>query len=173
MFSAAQCRLLTLAGLLFGISAGEAVAQERWNIQPRRSVGHFGGSIEFGSVTAVTLGPLGIYVGDGMNARVVVLDSLLQPITSLGRRGSGPGEFRSIKELTVRADTIYVYDLTLRRLTAVTAAGESVWTQKPIPRMADESADPHPGTVLADGAILVRGRAQSPSPAHGLHRFPH
>jgi hypothetical protein len=106
-----------------------------------------------------------------MNGRIVILDPHLTHIRSVGRKGSGPAEFRSVAGLTVRGDTIYVFDPALLRMTAITATGRSVWTQTAIPLMADERAPPHASAVLADGALLVLGRAPSGSPAHGLHRF--
>lgn len=170
MISAAQrlCLLLIAIALATPFPLG---AQERWDLREHRSAGRFGEGIEFGNVSVVTLGPLGLYIGDGMNARVMVLDSLLQPVLSLGRKGSGPGEFRGLAELTVRGDTIYAYDANLRRLTAMTTDGKVEWTESRVPRMPGETADPHPGAVLSNGMLLVRGRARPPSPAHGLHRY--
>lgn len=167
----AQRHYLILVAILHMAPPTNVSAQERWDLGERQTAGHFGGDVEFGAVSAVTLGPLGIYAGDGMNSRVVVLDSLLRPVLRLGREGSGPAEFRSVSELTVRGDTIYAYDGRLRRLTAMSTAGDVAWTESRIPRILDEGADPHPAAVLADGALLVRGRASPPSLAHGLHRF--
>jgi hypothetical protein len=160
------------AGLLaLMLTAGPAVGQETWSLRADGSVGAFGGPLEFGSISAVAVGPRGVYVGDDMNGRIVILNRNLTHVRSVGRKGSGPAEFRSIAGLTVRGDTIYVFDPALLRMTAITDAGRSVWTQTNIPHMADEGAPPHASAVLADGALLVLGRAPPGSPAHGLHRF--
>jgi hypothetical protein len=42
------------------LAAGPAVGQETWSLRAERSVGAFGGSVEFGSISAVAVGPLGM-----------------------------------------------------------------------------------------------------------------
>jgi hypothetical protein len=54
-------------------TAGPGVGQESWSLRADRSVGAFGGPVEFGSSSGVVVGPRGVYVGDDMNGRIVIL----------------------------------------------------------------------------------------------------
>jgi hypothetical protein len=133
---------VVLAAFILSLATETVTGQDHWAMRHHAAAGEFGSAVEFGSITAVTLGPRGVYVGDGMNSRVVILDPGLQPLRAVGRRGSGPGEFRSLEELTVRGDTVYIYDPALLRLTAVTETGETVWTQPALTPMSVRSGRP-------------------------------
>lgn len=59
-----------------------------------------------------------IYVPDMYQTRITVLDPSAKMMRTFGRRGSGPGEFRSIRGVQVIAgDSLLAYDPTLGRLT--------------------------------------------------------
>lgn len=89
-----------------------------------------GDDIELSWVTDVDLDSEGrIYVGDGMADGIVVLDSDLTYSHNIGRRGDGPGEFRSISSVqVVAADSVLVWDSRLRRATVFDPAGHDVRT---------------------------------------------
>ena len=72
----------------------------------------------FTQVTGIDVDSRGrIYAGDWFTARVVVLDSTGALIRTLGRRGLGPGEFRSIRGVQVLpGDSLLVYDPGAARL---------------------------------------------------------
>ena len=59
-----------------------------------------------------------VYVNDWSQPHVVVLDSLLMPLTTVGRRGQGPGEFDGKSNLQVLpGDSLLVFDAALGRMT--------------------------------------------------------
>ncbi|HEV3052559.1 MAG TPA: 6-bladed beta-propeller [Longimicrobium sp.] len=72
----------------------------------------------FSDITSIATDSRGrIYVGDWMAARVVVLDSGAALVRTLGRKGLGPGEFRSVRGLQVlNGDSLLVYDPNAGRL---------------------------------------------------------
>lgn len=63
-----------------------------------------------------------IYVADA-SKRVRLFDADGRFVRAFGRPGEGPGEFRSIIEILVRADTIAVNDLQLGRVTRFDVSG--------------------------------------------------
>ncbi|HEX2203655.1 MAG TPA: 6-bladed beta-propeller [Longimicrobium sp.] len=66
-----------------------------------------------------------IYVGDWMAARVAVLDSTGTLVRTLGRKGLGPGEFRSVRGLQVLpGDSLMVYDPSAARLSVFPPDGD-------------------------------------------------
>lgn len=80
----------------------------------------------FTVVTGVDVDSRGrIYVGDWMAARVAVLDSAGALVRTLGRKGLGPGEFRSIRGVQVLpGDSLMVYDPSAARLSVFPPDGD-------------------------------------------------
>ena len=76
-------------------------------------------SLQLGEVLGLAVGRQGIvYVLDALQPSVVVLDSLLSPLTTIGRRGEGPGEFMFIRSIQVLpGDSLMVFDGQLKRVT--------------------------------------------------------
>lgn len=72
----------------------------------------------FSTITSIAVDSRGrIYVGDWRSARVVVLDSAGSLAGTLGRKGLGPGEFRSVRGVQVLpGDSLLVYDPNAGRL---------------------------------------------------------
>ncbi|WP_420128320.1 hypothetical protein [Longimicrobium sp.] len=72
----------------------------------------------FTQVTGIDVDSRGrIYAGDWFTARVVVLDSTGAVVRTVGRRGLGPGEFRSVRGVQVLpGDSLLVYDPGAARL---------------------------------------------------------
>lgn len=80
----------------------------------------------FQQVTGLDVDSRGrVYVGDWYAARVAVFDSAANLVGTVGRRGLGPGEFRSIRGVQVLpGDSVLVYDPSAARL-SVFAPGET------------------------------------------------
>jgi hypothetical protein len=58
-----------------------------------------------------------VYVADFYRPQVTVLSLRGQPERVIGRRGSGPGEFRSIRSIqAIEGDSLLVYDPSLARI---------------------------------------------------------
>ncbi|HEX6040003.1 hypothetical protein [Longimicrobium sp.] len=83
-----------------------------------QEVSHSSPDAEFTSVTAMDVDSRGlVYVGDWYRQQLTVLNPDATVLRTLGRRGSGPGEFRSIRGVQVLpGDSILVYDPSLARV---------------------------------------------------------
>jgi streptogramin lyase len=57
-----------------------------------------------------------IFVADGINARVLVLNRFGQVVDSVGERGDRPNPFRSVDALWFDGNVLYVLDATARRV---------------------------------------------------------
>lgn len=73
-----------------------------------------------------------------VDGRVVAADGLRHsllffadgtPPRSVGRQGSGPGEFENLRGLFLSGDTILAWDLRARRITALSDDGDLLWTR--------------------------------------------
>ena len=78
-----------------------------------------GADLPLGGVGKVAFGRLGVvYVEDYTGPELLVLDSLLRPVATVGRKGEGPGEFLEINTLQVLpGDSLMVFDPRLSRMT--------------------------------------------------------
>jgi len=140
-------RLLQRVSLLtaLGISASTATAQqtpvirlrnvdkpdERLTVTLRliRSVGSLEGERDaFGNIWDADLDSRGrIYVADYGQAQVTVFDNNGRYLRTIGRRGSGPGEFQNPMQIAVGpGDTLLVFDIGLRRLSKFAPDGAYV-----------------------------------------------
>lgn len=81
-------------------------------------------SLNLGEVLGLAVGRQGVvYVLDALRPDVLVLDSLLSPVTTVGRRGEGPGEFMFIRNIQVLpGDSLLVFDGQLKRVTVFAEA---------------------------------------------------
>ncbi len=78
---------------------------------PETEIPHVGASVVLDSKGRVFVGPVGGY------SSLAVYDPSGAFIRKLGRNGAGPGEFRHISQVFVSpTDTLYVMDISLRRL---------------------------------------------------------
>lgn len=79
----------------------------------------------FGDVVSVAVDPDGrVFVADNMVLTVWEFGANGELVDSIGRRGSGPGEFNSLDNIQWTADTLYTFDASLQRLTAFPASGD-------------------------------------------------
>ena len=107
-----------------------------------------GDDIELSWVTDLDVDSEGrIYVGDGTADGIVVLEPDLTYSRHIGRRGDGPGEFRSISSVQVfGADSVLVWDFQLRRGTVFDPASEVVR----ILTLRDSPASPYWAAAMPD-----------------------
>jgi hypothetical protein len=85
-------------------------------------------------------------------------------IDSIGRRGQGPGEFRSVQRLTLVGDSITVVDAALNRTQLFDPAGGLIGTWHAVPASYPPPyAANRPRAVLADGSVLVEPRVLASS----------
>jgi hypothetical protein len=55
--------------------------------------------------------------------RVLIYDSIGRKVASFGREGEGPGEFRATTHAAWMADSLWIYDFQLRRITVLDPSG--------------------------------------------------
>jgi hypothetical protein len=94
--------------------------------QPSAIIGRAAGS-EFGAVTgAAVVRDTIIVIGDGRADQLRFYTVSGRSIGTFGRRGQGPGEFRDIRRVFARGDTVAVFDQSGRRASLFTPSGEFV-----------------------------------------------
>ena len=122
--------------------------------------------IEFGGIgDVIVLGDGTIVVVDGLSQSVHFFSATGKPISSMGRAGSGPGEFLGTASASLyRADTIAVYDSRLGRISLLRAPG-----------VLTRTVQFHPGTgyhfvgVASDSILLFFGDQRPPRPDPGFY----
>ncbi len=103
-----------------------------------------------------------IYIADSSNARIQKFSKEGRFVSSLGRKGQGPGEFASIRALAVDAtDRVVAFDASQRRLTILTAEGREVRTIRFLKGNISGLR------LMKDGAFLA-GVPLSSSPREGV-----
>ncbi len=123
-------------------------------------------STAFASVMDATFGPDGsIYVADGRNHHVRRYSNDGRLITTIGRRGNGPGEFQWPIELAVsKNDSLFVWDQRLKRFSLFDQDGSFVRTFDPPYHWLANSL-----RIDAEGQIVVS--ALGTNNPHGIHVF--
>lgn len=149
---------LVLVPLVACISSTALPAQARWSIDPQ-PVLTLGGKDAHGvPIVALPSGATrradgSFVVADGTAPALRFFDSRGRLAASVGRAGSGPGEFRVISWLgRCGGDSLVVYDLFQRRFSVFDAAG----------RFARQFAAPGDAAVIScapDGTLAVLGGA--------------
>lgn len=113
--------------------------------------------------SAVRLSDGSIVVGDAVQ-RVVVYDGEGRHVRTIGRRGSGPGEFQAVAWVRqYSGDSLLVFDPRLMRASVLTADGfVRSFT------LARGAGNPVALGAFADGSILAGARAVSDMPPSGF-----
>ncbi|MGH7500932.1 MAG: 6-bladed beta-propeller [Longimicrobiales bacterium] len=134
-----------------------------------------------------------IYILDGGESCIRVFTAAGEYIRTIGRSGSGPGEFRSAMSLIVTGDTVAVWDFELRRLTLFDLQGnvmETVAWQMPrgsgwiypVARVENGwlaaqllyKPDPRPGSFREDSMHIIdlQGMGRSEESRRAVVGFP-
>lgn len=97
----------------------------RWEVEPGVTSSP---DAAFAYVTAVDVDSRGrMYVGDWSNAEVTVLSPEGEVERRIGRRGEGPGEFNSVRQVQVLpGDSLLVFDNGLKRITVFAPNSDEV-----------------------------------------------
>lgn len=136
--------------------AGSSLPEWRF-IEPPAAV--IGGADErqeyaLGAVAGAILHAGFIAVADRSAREVRLYDGAGRFVRSMGRRGSGPGEFRSLTSVwRLAGDTLLVWDAELQRATRLTTGGHLTATLTPDLEGAQSVLPPLVG-VLQSGALL-------------------
>lgn len=167
--SALRSRSAAVA-ILATLAAGLPPALDAQTI-PRRDLVVDG---EFGYVASLAVDRSGrIYVADAMAQQLYVFDASGSRLPSIGRPGSGPGEFqRVVSVVAARGDTLYTFDPNLQRITAFApGASRAVAYTVQVPRVGNELGS-YQLLVPSEGSFLLpfaqpraRGEASAPTVA--------
>ncbi len=107
----------------------DTVRRDGWLVQPMPVLDipatDANGEVVFAHPVAATRLSNGtVVIGDRLGPAVLFLDSSGRAIRTVGREGEGPGEFRAVTWLgQCGADSVYVWDGALRRMSVVDAGG--------------------------------------------------
>jgi hypothetical protein len=125
----ATLRMVVLATLT-AFSSRELIAQRRFVLEssPAVTIGREGNErTEFSIIVGAARLPSGrIAVADLSTSNVRVFDSTGVLVATHGRRGRGPSEFEDVNWVGTSADTVFIFDASLRRLSAVDHATNRV-----------------------------------------------
>lgn len=148
---------------------------EEWHVAPVASLTLGGGDgaedLSFHEIRSILrLADGRIVVGDGGSSALFYFDSAGYLLQTVGGRGDGPGEFRSLQGVgRLRGDTIYVLDWVHQRITVLDSDGRLVRITS-LPRsFASVRPLPDGGWVAAESEGYVGG-AIDPTAPDGLQR---
>ncbi len=92
---------------------------------------------DFSALSRFQVGPRGeIIVLLPQDMQIRLYDSTGARIASVGRRGSGPGEFQSLTPVTWVGDTLFMWDLRLRRMNYFALTGTILRTRQGPPALS-------------------------------------
>jgi hypothetical protein len=153
---------LAVLALLVGAVAAPGAAQQSaadWTLEPDLRIGSLDGRDDaFGSIRSLAPGPDGtIAVLDAFERTVRVFDEDGRLLRRLGRPGDGPAEFRLPMRVGWLADTLWVSDARLERITYFGARGELLETHPYSPSHWPPGAPVAAGSVMltTDGAVTI------------------
>ena len=110
---------------------------------------------EFGSISSIAVAEDGrTFVGDDLAKSVWIFDPRHKMLGSIGKEGDGPGEFRDVTAIQVRADTLYVFDQRQRRLTVFDVSSGATNVMRTV--SFRHARAPTEVWVDRDGSMIVR-----------------
>jgi hypothetical protein len=139
-----------------------AMAESGWHVsaEPLLQIGVAQGNApyEFDDIEAVwRLADGRIVVADGGSRQIRFFDAAGVFLSASGRRGAGPGEYRSVSQLVVTAgDTLHVFDDGLKRISVLDGVGRLVRTVRVGPPEGFYS--PVLAGVFDDGSYVIQAR---------------
>jgi hypothetical protein len=117
---------------------------------------------EITTVSNARLGPDGhVYVADRNHVDIRVFDVAGKHMLNIGRLGAGPGEFRSIREFGWLADTLWVLDVSLQRVSLFRKDGSFIRSDPIL--QGDVNASNIPGALVQDGGVLAEFTMRDPA----------
>lgn len=134
---------------LFASTQGPSLTQ--WGLEQTVRIGALDGASALTRVGSVVSGRGLLFVTQPSEGHVKVFDARSgEPRGAIGRKGGGPGEFRSLNRLAVRADTLIVGDMFDQRINAFSLDGEVLYSRKVM-------SQPHPRSGRHLYAVLPAG----------------
>lgn len=148
---------LTAAALLMTSLLGAQAAPPKWDLVRDLRIGSVDDpSYDLSAVKGLAVGPGGqIYVGQRYEIRL--FDARGKFVRTIGRRGSGPGEFQQVGGIGWRGDTLWATDDPAYRINLFTPRGDAVQTLRvDAPLLPGASRPTRPAGMLADGSVVGR-----------------
>jgi len=136
--------------------------EEGWSLSPSPDlrIGSVdgGGDTDFVRIRDILVLPDGrIVVGDDGTANLRVFSPQGAALGTVGRRGSGPGEFGSVRMIRrIAGDSVVVFDWSEGRMMVLTSALEPVRTYRTATRISGITL-PHVKAVTASGVPIMTG----------------
>jgi hypothetical protein len=137
-----------------GSVTAQGACEAAWVLEETLRIGSIDGEVTLTWVRNLEVGPDGdIYVSQGWDQSVAAFGADGRPRRTIGRAGSGPGEFGSAPhQLLLRGDTLVVTErFASHFLTLDGTEVRRVSFRVPVPSEASTFV---PGTPLADGSFL-------------------
>lgn len=102
-----------------------------------------------------------VIVDAGDAGQLLVFDQSGRLLHTIGRRGQGPGEFRSVASFGIRADSLWVFDYVARRVTTFSlATGRVASSLATSPSLPGWSGPIRIAALLEGGGMLVQGHSR-------------
>lgn len=130
-------------------------------LQQVARVGSVDGPAALSEIGEVRIGPdQRVYVAQPQEQLIRVFDAAGRAVGSIGRSGSGPGEFRALSHLGIRGDTVYVSDNNLGRVSYFDLDGRFLsseqWVSPRFSRPPVAYMATTPAALVGDGTALVQ-----------------
>lgn len=152
----------TIVTLLAIVAGATPVQAERWTVREELRIGSADDSAQaLTRVGDVLIGRDGlIYIAQPADQTIRVFDDAGRLVRSIGRSGSGPGEFQMLQHIGFVRDTLYATDQALRRVSFFVPASGFVRTQAlASPLIGTQPPEIYsptvPSRLLPDGTSLV------------------
>jgi hypothetical protein len=149
------------------IARQELIAEVRIGSEVR------GPAYAFSEISQIAARRDAIYVVQNGVPEIRVFDAKGQNLRTIGRRGAGPGEFDAVQSFGLLADTLWVIDSNLRRLSFFSATG-ALLTTIPFEPISPELGAKgrfyfsYPMALMGDGSMLGFGGSTGRAIADGL-----
>jgi hypothetical protein len=148
---------LTLS-LVLGFASVTQQPVARATLVPVLRIGSVDGQHDaLSQIGGLVVGPNGrIYISQPRARQIKVFDSAGRFVRTIGRDGEGPGEFRWPNQIGWHADSLAVFDATLRRVSLFDSTGTLLRDQTIItPPLGLHLGSSGPTAILDNGTLLV------------------
>jgi hypothetical protein len=167
------CVVVALA-VVHGCRASDEQQLPQHRLAPQLRLGddEDGEAFQFTRISGVVQGPGAVYVAQDGQQEVLVFDLQGRYIRTIGRQGSGPGEFQGLQSIGVLGDTLWTIDVGLRRISVFQADGQLIATT-PLEQLGTTSGVAGsyffsmPMALLSDGTVLGFGGTTGRAIAEG------
>jgi len=131
---------------------GREAAVPAWTLVPQATVDG-----DFGAVLDLEVGRDGsVFVADFMAQQIRRFTAAGRELPPVGRRGSGPGEFRGLRDLALRGDTLFALDVQQQRASAFHLRGDSARLVYTLPLSRSGQIPNYELLAPARGGLLVQ-----------------